>query len=142
MEWSTEQEVYREIITLRQVIDTYTPHTMKSHAVALKSFVKACSQDGDYSGIPIVESVLATGFNFMSLLPEEIPIPEIEFETDGDLYVEWFVTKEKHFSLIISSDFISYPQTQNGDYCSCSFIETTTALPGEILFLIRSVYAV
>jgi hypothetical protein len=48
---------------------------MKEHVAALVNFIGDTFSDPEYDGVPLIKDVVDNASHFMSLLPENTPIP-------------------------------------------------------------------
>jgi hypothetical protein len=113
--------------------------TRKSLAEALESSA-ADNWDG-YGARPIDPESCLKAIQFSDLLPMDIPLPEIEVDTDGEIRFEWYRSPRQVLSVAVGGDgalayagLFGASKTHGTEYIS-------DELPTTILDSIRRVYS-
>jgi hypothetical protein len=57
-----------------------------------------------YGAQPISEAACNDAKRFLTMLPEAVPIPEIVPEPDGNIALEWYISKYEHFFISFSGN--------------------------------------
>jgi hypothetical protein len=85
---------------------------------SLKALAMECSEsdwDG-YGSLPVNLASLERAEFFLRSLPDDLPLPELSVEPDGDISFDWLPTRTRSFSVSVGdSDRIAYAWVDGTD---------------------------
>ncbi len=80
--------------------------------VALKKlegvFEEAFEQFDESQEIPLERSTFQNAFRFLLMLPNDLALPELEIEENGDITMEWYRDKWNLFTVIMDESDVYY----------------------------------
>lgn len=114
---------------------------MQEHTDELIDFIKGTFYNSEYDSVPLIQEVIDLAAHFTKLLPEEVAIPCIDLEADGDVCCEWFHSKGKVLDVRISSESLIWAHLPSNTYGVYKFDSNMDKIPQEILDLIALVDA-
>lgn len=130
------------------IMSTYSDDIVELH-MTLDDIYEECKIEGwdGYDAFPISELTLSYGHQFIEIIPDNIPLPDISVEPDGSLEFEWYNTPYRIVTLSLDSfGLISYAAIIDEDKISGD-IELdwdsnmdTDSFPIDILTIIYSIY--
>ena len=109
----------------------------------LNELKNSCSKqnwDG-YDALPISNSSYLNTLRIINFLPNDLPTPELSVDSDGEVSLEWYVDKEKVFSVSIGTDSFNYAGLfDTGKVHGKEEINSTGRLPEFMLGYVRNLY--
>lgn len=133
------KDIEETLLARTMTIGLHYWETRKSLAEAFESSA-ADNWDG-YGAKPIDPESCLKAIQFSKLLPMDIPLPEIEVDTDGEVRFEWYRGPRQVFSVAVRDDgelayagLYGASKTHGTEYISDD-------LPNTILDSIRRVYS-